>query len=320
MICGQRSHVNVIGAVKEHEYENTTAIAFPVIQCQCGHVYLFPRPSISELGRIYPPTYYAFGDDSEEPDSWVLRAVARGRVKALETRLVPFLPQVAGRPLRILDIGCGEGKFLDAIKTLIPEAQTYGLDSSSSALSRAERKGHKIIHGFIGEVEIEPQFFDAVICLHVIEHVARPDQFLNECRNLLQPAGVMLFETPTIDTLAFRVFRSGVWGGYHAPRHWHLFSASSFARLAGKAGLDVKHNETYPIGTFWVWTFHVLAMKWLPRSIADTIFPPKVIVGRRFYDFALLAATSILDSLIKLSSKAAGGMWIIMTHRSAPPQ
>ncbi len=228
---------------------------------------------------------------------------------------MPFLPRVEGRPLRILDIGCGEGKFLDAVKTLLPEAETYGLDSSEAALTRAARKGHKTIYGFLGETPIEPQFFDAIICLHVIEHVSRPDDFLQECRKLLQPEGIMLFETPTIDTPAFRAFRSGSWGGYHAPRHWHLFSAASFARLANKAGLDVKHCETYPIGTFWVWTFHALAVRWLPRRAADALFPPKVILGRRLYDLGLLATTSILDSLIKLIFGAAGGMWVIMTLR-----
>jgi hypothetical protein len=46
---------------REHEYDNTTDRPFDVVRCRrCGLVRLNPRPDVSELGRIYPPNYYAY--------------------------------------------------------------------------------------------------------------------------------------------------------------------------------------------------------------------------------------------------------------------
>jgi SAM-dependent methyltransferase len=245
----------------------------------------------------------------------ITKTLARQRIKALQERLVPFLPKVTGRPLRVLDVGSGDGKFLDTIKAILPGTETVGLDTSAEALQRAKDHGHETICGDLTEVEIESGSFDAIISLHVIEHVARPDVFLKACARLLRPDGVILIETPTIDTPPFRALRSGLWGGYHAPRHWHLFGRESFARLAENAGLAVKRNESYPIGTFWVWTFHAFAVRWLPRSIADALFPPKIVVGTRLYNLGLLAATSVLDGVVKKLSGSAGGMWVVLTPR-----
>ena len=56
--------------VQEHEYDNTTSEEFRFVRCaNCGVVRLNPRPDVSELGRIYPPDYYAYNllsDGSDE--------------------------------------------------------------------------------------------------------------------------------------------------------------------------------------------------------------------------------------------------------------
>lgn len=314
VVCNEKDTFKLIGLVQEHEYDNTTAVKFPVLQCTCGHVFLQPRPAVADIQKIYPQDYYSFGENKTNPDSFVSRIIEKSRISALNTRLIPFLPETKGRPFRILDVGCGDGKFLDLIKTMVPEVETFGVDASPNAVANAEIKGHKIWCGIFEEIDIPENYFDAILSYHVIEHVARPDIFLTQCRKALRPKGVLLIETPSIDTGAFKLFRSGLWGGYHAPRHWHLFGAKTFSILAENAGLRVNHCQSSPSGTFWVWTFHAITTRYFGKKFADILFPPKIIIGGGPYDFLLLAFTSLLDTLVEKLSGSGGVMWILMTR------
>src|SRR5687768_7027839 len=59
--CGEESSRPLWSGV-EHEYDNTTDDEFDFVQCtNCGIVRLNPRPDVTELSRIYPPQYYAYG-------------------------------------------------------------------------------------------------------------------------------------------------------------------------------------------------------------------------------------------------------------------
>src|SRR3954453_12143499 len=66
--CGGRDDAP-LWAGREHEYDNTTDEPFSFVRCRsCGLVRLDPRPDVSELGRIYPPNYYAYNLLAEESD------------------------------------------------------------------------------------------------------------------------------------------------------------------------------------------------------------------------------------------------------------
>src|SRR2546423_1247374 len=65
--CGE-SRAQKLWSGREHEYEDTTDEVFDFVRCAgCGLVRLNPRPDVSELGRIYPPDYYAYNLLSGEP-------------------------------------------------------------------------------------------------------------------------------------------------------------------------------------------------------------------------------------------------------------
>src|SRR5215813_9221952 len=62
----------------------------------CGHLYLNPRPAISEIGRIYPPQYGTFTKRFGRAGSWFARIkdkVLLGRFETLAAR-VPVAMQL----------------------------------------------------------------------------------------------------------------------------------------------------------------------------------------------------------------------------------
>ena len=73
---------------------------------------------------------------------------------------------------------------------------------------------------------------------HVIEHVADPPRVAERVARWLAPGGVFAVETPNLESLDARLFRERYWGGYHFPRHWHLYPFRGLPFLAAFTAWD----------------------------------------------------------------------------------
>jgi SAM-dependent methyltransferase len=84
--------------------------------------------------------------------------------------------------------------------------------------------------------------FDALIMLHVIEHVADPSRTLAEVFRVLKPGGYAVIETPRYDSLMFSLLgrreRSVSCDG-----HIYFFTTSSLQRLVEKNGFELVRRE-----------------------------------------------------------------------------
>ena len=58
-------------------------------------------------------------------------------------------------------------------------------------------------------------------------------------------------KTPNVEALDARLLRHRNWGGYHAPRHWVLFTPKTFRRVAEQAGFTVARLNLTQGGPFW---------------------------------------------------------------------
>jgi hypothetical protein len=82
-------------------------------------------------------------DDSAERYDTQVEVLLNGTTNAIRRQALPPLSEVfAGcdqRKLRLLDVGCGTGRFLDFVKQTWPRLQTTGLDMSEAYLKYAQR-------------------------------------------------------------------------------------------------------------------------------------------------------------------------------------
>jgi SAM-dependent methyltransferase len=99
--------------------------------------------------------------------------------------IVAAIGPVAGR--RILDLGCGKGRFSRALGEL--GASVIGLDLSAAMLDEAA--GIDRVRASARRVPFGPASFDGVVAVEVFEHLARPalDQVCAEARRVLRPGG-----------------------------------------------------------------------------------------------------------------------------------
>jgi len=287
---------NPIGVGKDFEYR-TSPDTFVAMRCDsCELVYLNPRPDVSEFETIYPPTYHAF--DFSEKDFGIVYKI-RSQIEA--KRLLSWcadLPDGA----RILDVGCGDGFHLNLLKNYGKKSwRLEGVDFDKRAVEMAEKSGLIVHEGSIETLDLPANAFDLAFMIQTIEHLEKPPEILAAIRNILKPGGKLVIVTDNTDSLDFKLFKNGYWGGYHFPRHWNLFNRNSLAELAGKAGFEIADLTTQVSPVNWVYSIHNALIDWekprwlvnqftLKSTVSLSVFTMLDVVLQKFGRGALLRA------------------------------
>jgi len=95
---------------------------------------------------------------------------------------------VPGKPLRVLDVGCGAGGTLLRLKYLYPDAELYGVERNPEAAEVASRFA-RVSVGEMETLEFPDQFFDYVFFSGVMEQIRHPEEFLSNFKRVLKPGG-----------------------------------------------------------------------------------------------------------------------------------
>ncbi len=139
-----------------------------------------------------------------EPGEYALMDAAEDRMwwyRALHTRLAGALTGVSGR---VLDAGCGTGGFLAALRARRPDLDSYGIEWSPEAASRARAKsGRPVVRGSVNALPFAAASFDAAVSADVLCHAAvHPPAALAELLRVLRPGGRLILNLPAYDWLA----------------------------------------------------------------------------------------------------------------------
>jgi len=104
---------------------------------------------------------------------------------------------------RVLDVGCGEGRF--AAELVRAGARVVGIDVAEEPLRRARAREQQLDLRIVDDGapwELEDASFDVVWAGEVIEHVADTAAWLSEVRRVLRSGGSLLVSTPAHEPLA----------------------------------------------------------------------------------------------------------------------
>jgi 2-polyprenyl-3-methyl-5-hydroxy-6-metoxy-1,4-benzoquinol methylase len=119
-------------------------------------------------------------------------------------QLNPYLSE----GLKVLDLGCNNGNL--SLYMASKGCNVLGIDIAKNAIESARRSAdyNRIYNVRFESMDFllewdKQNFFDFVLCSHVIEHIPRDDQFLNKISLSLRPKGKLLLFTPvTYSSLA----------------------------------------------------------------------------------------------------------------------
>lgn len=228
---------------------------------ECGTLYLDPRPTKASIGRAYS-IYYTHGTSRLGKTLSIGKTLIRNLCYyawygiALRPRLTlprfmfPLLsifrqhiepPSFILRKLnqlprgKVVDVGCGDGLFLDSAKQL--GWDTLGIELDSEAVKVARASGHKVIQGTYEACTAFENQIDCIICSHVLEHVHDPKALLLVLSHALKAGGIALISLPNAGSTVRRTVQEN-WRGLEAPRHLAIPRMEGLLEAARSAGFE----------------------------------------------------------------------------------
>ena len=129
------------------------------------------------------------------------------QINPLRLEWINGLSPLSGK--RILDVGCGGGILADSMAH--KGAQVTGIDLATKALRVAQLHALEAQTGNIEYREIsveklaeeQPESFDTVTCMEMLEHVPDPASVVHACSQLVKPGGWVFFSTINRNAKAF---------------------------------------------------------------------------------------------------------------------
>ena len=132
------------------------------------------------------------------------------------------------RAVKILDVGCGDGRMLDFIRQRSMADYSYtGIDlcEEAIALARVLNGGGKFLSKDIKEID---ETFDIVLLIEVLEHIPDSDvsSFLRGVKNTLNEKGSLILSVPTSNVPVH-------------PKHYRHYGEKELVEVLEKEGFVV---------------------------------------------------------------------------------
>ena len=258
LLCGSQEDGIAVKGIEDYKFKSSKQ-KWQMIECPtCRSLYLSPRPTRSSIIHAYKGYYtHHFSNSSTAPARGLIAALKNGIVSErfgadIQPRTkVPFVTAAISRMLfgrvarryrllpklkpyaKIMDVGCGSGKFLRLAKHAKWEA--IGIDFDKAAVAAALDEGLNAIVGDILELDFEKGSFDVVTFSHSLEHLFEPQGALKRAHELLSPGGCLHLELPNPSATGRSLFGRH-WKGYDAPRHLHLPNQDALRRILSEIG------------------------------------------------------------------------------------
>lgn len=271
----------------------------------CSSYFLVPRPDREALIEAYDSSYYGA---NIEKFSFIIETFL-DKYRSIRARFVSkYLPENGS----ILDIGCGNGKFLLSLLDF-GNYRLYGNEIDGKSAYRASRIPQiNLSIGAIRENQFENGGFDVITLFHVFEHLPNPSEILEIISKILKKDGHLILSFPNIGSFQSRVFR-GKWFHLDSPRHLFFFKPGTFIRLMKENGYQlVKENyislEQNPYGMFqsimnvFFKKREVLFERLKGNKSYSTEFSPLNILFQKYlfiFSFIIFVAGDIIMSLFK---------------------
>lgn len=148
-----------------------------------------------------------------------------------------FIRGIQCSKFRLLDVGCGQGGFLERARGNF--ASVVGVDFESEAIEIAKAKGLDVycmeISRFLNNYSGEK--FDVITIRYVLEHVENPQEIIRSVRGLLNPGGYIAVMVPNIECKLICPEKNKIF--LYPPHHLTLWSKGALRNLFEVCGYEV---------------------------------------------------------------------------------
>lgn len=185
----------------------------------CNFVFAGKIPSPELLEQHY----------SGYPRNNQFSAITRKRYLELLNELEPYR-----KTNRIIDIGCGDGYFLQTAKE--KGWEVFGTEFTTDAVENCRSRGISMFQGTAANIPADLEF-DVITTFEVIEHLNNGREFAQQVFDRLRTGGVFYFTTPNFNSLSRRRLK-GDWRVIEYPEHLSYYTPNTAHLLLSNAGLQ----------------------------------------------------------------------------------
>lgn len=224
----------------------------------CGVYWLDPTPLPEEMWKAYA----SYHTHTRKRDNRLLKSLLSLAHRFIRLAYLPnaitsglkreanalrFMMLGDEKPGRLLDVGCGGGRFLRRMQKR--GWQVAGTDFDEQAANKVTRRyGIKTHVGDLPQCKLPAESFDAITLSQAIEHLYDPVSTLRECLRILKPGGLLVMTTPNAASIGATEFGAS-WRGWEAPRHLQLFTVDSLLKLTRQTGFEIVEARTCSAGS-----------------------------------------------------------------------
>lgn len=218
-------------------FESGVAQINQIVKCNgCGLMYANPRAQDPDCLIIeqYDPDF-VFSN---------LRKILLQRTEKEELQVrdyettKAYLSQHYPQKGKLIEIGSGLGYLLNFFKQ--DGWDVLGVEPNVGMCKYAEIElGLKTIPTILEKAGLPDESADAVLMMHVIEHVPNPLETLQGVYRILKTGGTFVLETPRYDTLMFKLLGKRE-RSLSCEGHIYFFTTDTLKTIATKAGFTVE--------------------------------------------------------------------------------
>jgi SAM-dependent methyltransferase len=196
-----------------------------IVECtRCGLVYSNPYFDDTVLMRLYRDARYI--DESQ------LQYMAADYL-----RLFLTWTHLQRSSAKILEIGCGNGFFLEELRRA-GFMNVVGVEPGTDAVAKAPAGvGDWIVNDFFRPQDFPAASFDAVCCFQIFDHLPDPNGFLQGVRSVLRPGGRLVAVNHNIRAWITRML--GERSPMYDIEHICLFDRRTIRQLFEANGFEV---------------------------------------------------------------------------------
>ena len=167
------------------------------------------------------------------------------------TRIRPYLTT----SIRLLEIGCGSGKFLTLCRELVKEA--HAIEITEAHVQTLRDQGFPVFDNPLEALQPDSPY-DVVCMFALLEHLPKVNEFLIHLKRFLHSRSLVFIEVPDLldplctyfDVSEYREF-------YYREYHLYYFTERSLQRLLEKAGFhcEFQHLMQASLTNHFHWLF-----------------------------------------------------------------
>lgn len=187
-------------------------------------------PDLDDVDEGFPLASYDGLQSIEDDHFWF-----NARNRLIDWLVRRFAPNSS----RALEVGCGTGYVLYALRGALPAARLAGSELHTLGLVHARRRHNGAVELFQMDARVSciSEVLDLVGAFDVLEHIEDDNRVLREFHRMLAPNGVLIATVPQ---------HRWLWSSVDERSHHHRrYSADELARKLRAAGFDILYRTSF---------------------------------------------------------------------------